>query len=86
MFYDILHCKNNFEVVNFQELSPTTNTNLAVSLMRLMEAQMEEFKDPAAIKAMDPREVVAWIEVRFYYLIRISGGHVVLTNIRKKIF
>ena len=31
--------------------------------MRLMEAQMEEFKDPAAIKAMDPREVVAWIEV-----------------------
>ena len=47
-----------------QELSPTTNTNLAVSLMRMMEAQMEDFKDPAAIKAMDSREVVAWIEVR----------------------
>jgi len=44
-------------------LSPTTNTNLAVSLMRMMEAQMEEFKDPATIKAMDPREVVAWVEV-----------------------
>ncbi|CAK8675251.1 unnamed protein product [Clavelina lepadiformis] len=50
-----------------KELSPTNNTNLAVSLMRLMEAQMDEFKDAAKIKSMDQREVVAWIEGIFLF-------------------
>ena len=31
--------------------------------MRLIDAQIDEFKDPAKIKAMDQREVVAVIEV-----------------------
>jgi len=30
---------------NLKELSPTTNSNLVVSLMRMMEAQMDDFKD-----------------------------------------
>lgn len=32
-----------------------------------MDAQMDEFKDPAKIKAMDQREVVAMIEVPLYF-------------------
>jgi len=58
-------CLKNQET--FQELSPTNNTNLAVALMKLMEAQMDGFKDPAKIKAMDQREVIAWLEVPDLY-------------------
>ncbi|XP_078488802.1 dynein axonemal heavy chain 7 isoform X2 [Ciona intestinalis] len=67
-----------------KELSPTNNTNLAVSLMRLMEAQMDDFKDSAKIKAMDQREVVAWIEGIFLFSYIWSVGATTDTDSRVK--
>ena len=47
----------------FQELSPTVDINLVVSLMRLMEAQMDEFKDPVQLKKLKAEQVTSWLEV-----------------------
>ena len=48
----------------FQELSPTVDINLAVSLMRLMDAQMDEFEDAATITRLGEKNAMSWIEVR----------------------
>ncbi|XP_039266483.2 dynein axonemal heavy chain 7-like isoform X2 [Styela clava] len=50
-----------------RELSPTTNTNLAVSLMRMMQAHFDEFKDPAKLKNRDEKEQSSIIEGIFLF-------------------
>ena len=58
----------------FQELSPTSDTNLVKSLMNLMDCMMDEFHDEAKMKSMNEKDITSWLEVcvhalyhHFYY-------------------
>lgn len=53
----------NWHHLTWQELSPTTDTNLVKSLMNLIDCQMDEFQDEAKIAQMEEQEVIAWLEV-----------------------
>lgn len=50
-------------LLSFQELSPTTDTNLVRSLMNLMDCMMDEFADEAKVKAMADQDIFSWLEV-----------------------
>ncbi|CAL1529518.1 unnamed protein product, partial [Lymnaea stagnalis] len=50
-----------------KELSPTTDHNLVVSLMHLMDANMEEFHSDEKITQLDEREIVMWLECIFLF-------------------
>jgi dynein heavy chain len=47
----------------FKELSPTSNTNLARSLMNIHECLMDDFKDEQAIKSISDEQKEAWLMV-----------------------
>lgn len=55
----------------FQELSPTSDTNLVKSLMDLMDSMMDEFHDEEKMKSMKEKDVCSWLEVcvhhQYYY-------------------
>ncbi|KAM9486848.1 dynein axonemal heavy chain 7-like, partial [Clarias gariepinus] len=57
-----------------KELSPTSDTNLARSLMNLMDCMMDEFKDESQIKAMNERNVCSWLEGIFVFCLVWSVG------------
>ena len=50
-------------LLSFQELCPTSDTNLIQSLMNLMDCMMDEFADEAKIKAMNDHDISSWLEV-----------------------
>ncbi len=50
----------------FQELSPTSDTNIVRGLMNLFDCLTDEFHDEAKVSQMEDREVVSWIEVGQY--------------------
>ena len=49
--------------VSMQELSPTTDANLVVSLMNLIDCLSDEFRDEAKASQMEDREINSWLEV-----------------------
>uniref|UniRef100_A0A7M4ERW8 Dynein axonemal heavy chain 7 n=1 Tax=Crocodylus porosus TaxID=8502 RepID=A0A7M4ERW8_CROPO len=57
-----------------KELSPTSDTNLARSLMNLMDCMMDEFADEAKIKAMSERDIFSWLEGIFLFSLTWSVG------------
>ncbi|KAK3568802.1 hypothetical protein QTP86_017405 [Hemibagrus guttatus] len=57
-----------------KELSPTTDTNLARSLMNLMDCMMDEFRDEGHMKAMSERDVCSWLECIFVFSLVWSVG------------
>ncbi|XP_058247474.1 dynein axonemal heavy chain 7 [Hemibagrus wyckioides] len=57
-----------------KELSPTTDTNLARSLMNLMDCMMDEFRDEGQMKAMSDRDVCSWLEGIFVFSLVWSVG------------
>ena len=50
----------------WQELSPTTNTNMSRSLMNIHESMLDEFKDEQTLKQLElsHEHEEAWIMVR----------------------
>ncbi|XP_078701931.1 dynein axonemal heavy chain 7-like isoform X3 [Branchiostoma floridae x Branchiostoma belcheri] len=67
-----------------KELSPTNDTNLAKSLMNLMDSLMDEFQDEAKVKAMDERQICSWLECIFFFSAVWSLGASVDLNGRLK--
>ncbi|KAM9486846.1 dynein axonemal heavy chain 7-like [Clarias gariepinus] len=57
-----------------KELSPTSDTNLARSLMNLMDCMMDEFKDESQMKGMSERDVCSWLEGIFVFCLVWSVG------------
>lgn len=60
----------------FQELSPTSDTNLVRSLMNLIDCFMDEFTDEVKVKERNDREAYSLLEVRPFAcgLVRESHG------------
>ncbi|XP_031440303.1 dynein axonemal heavy chain 7 [Clupea harengus] len=50
-----------------KELSPTSDTNLANSLMNLMDCLMDEFRDEAKMKSMNEKDICSWLEGMFIF-------------------
>lgn len=48
----------------FQELSPTSDTNLVRSLMNLMDCFMDNFSDEIKVRERNDRETYSLLEVR----------------------
>lgn len=57
------HLQLRVFLLSFQELSPTSDTNLIQSLMNLMDCMMDEFADEAKVKAMNDHDILSWLEV-----------------------
>ncbi|XP_041928965.1 dynein heavy chain 7, axonemal isoform X2 [Alosa sapidissima] len=57
-----------------KELSPTSDTNLAHSLMSLMDCLMDEFRDEAKMKSMNERDICSWLEGIFVFSLVWSVG------------
>ncbi|KAM9486845.1 dynein axonemal heavy chain 7-like [Clarias gariepinus] len=57
-----------------KELSPTSDTNLARSLMNLMDSMMDEFKDESQMKGMSEKDVCSWLEGIFVFCLVWSVG------------
>uniref|UniRef100_A0A2C9JUK5 Dynein axonemal heavy chain 7 n=1 Tax=Biomphalaria glabrata TaxID=6526 RepID=A0A2C9JUK5_BIOGL len=57
-----------------KELSPTTDHNLVVALMHLMDTNMDEFHSDAKIVQLDEREIIMWLECIFLFSITWSIG------------
>ncbi len=55
----------NYVFQIFQELSPTSDTNIVRALMNLFDCLTDEFHDEAKVSQMEDREVVSWIEVKY---------------------
>jgi dynein heavy chain len=58
----------------FKELSPTSNTNLARSLMNIHECLMDDFKDEQAIKSISDEQKEAWLMGTFMFSVVWSLG------------
>ena len=69
-----------------KELSPTTDSNLVVALMSLIDCQIDEFKDEAKINQLEEREIITWLEViiMFFHIsgLRINNLYEYFTHIR----
>ncbi|XP_014666536.1 PREDICTED: dynein heavy chain 7, axonemal-like [Priapulus caudatus] len=50
-----------------KELAPTTDANLVHSLMNLIDAQMDEFRDEAVFSKLTEQQVSSWIEGIFLF-------------------
>nr|XP_032821318.1 dynein heavy chain 7, axonemal isoform X2 [Petromyzon marinus] len=74
LFERLVPCCLQFVRKSTKELSPTSDTNLVCSLMNLMDCQMDDFHDETKIKAMDDRDVSAWIEGIFLFSLVWSVG------------
>lgn len=57
------HVQSRVFLLSFQELSPTSDTNLIRSLMNLMDCMMDEFTDETKFKAMNDHDIFSWLEV-----------------------
>ena len=57
-----------------KQLSPTSQTNMAVSCMRLMESQFDILKDDKKLKEMNEKDIESWIEGIFFFSITWSIG------------
>ncbi|XP_053363484.1 dynein axonemal heavy chain 7-like [Clarias gariepinus] len=57
-----------------KELSPTSDTNLARSLMNLMDCMMDEFKDERQMKALSEKDMCSWLECIFVFCLVWSVG------------
>lgn len=57
------HLQLRVLLLSFQELSPTSDTNLVRSLMNLMDCMMDEFTDEAKVKAVNDHDIFSWLEV-----------------------
>ncbi|XP_060113048.1 dynein axonemal heavy chain 7 [Heteronotia binoei] len=57
-----------------KELSPTSDTNLVRSLMKLMDCMMDEFSNEAKIKTMSDRDIFSWLEGIFIFSLIWSIG------------
>ena len=58
----------------FKELSPTNDTNLAKSLMNLIDSLIDEFRDAAKIKEWSEEQTEAYLEGVFFFSIVWSVG------------
>ena len=72
-----------------QELSPTTDSNLVVALMSLIDCQLDEFQDEAKIAQLEEREIITWLEVSRKALWRSvtvdrERNHGVVYKVKKK--
>lgn len=68
------HLQLRVFLLSFQELSPTSDTNLIRSLMNLMDCMMDEFADDAKVKAMNDNDIFSCLEV--CRLLNIQNRHV----------
>ena len=50
-----------------QELTPTSDTNLARSLMNIHESLLDELMDEQKSKALSQQQIEAWIMVRQWH-------------------
>lgn len=57
-----------------KELSPTSDSNLVVGLMKLIDCMLDEFHDEAKLSQMEDREVVSWLECIFLFSMTWSLG------------
>ena len=57
-----------------KQLSPTSQTNLAVSCMRLMDAQFDELSDLKIVGDMNEKDIDSWLEGIFFFSITWSLG------------
>ncbi|XP_062861638.1 dynein axonemal heavy chain 7 [Trichomycterus rosablanca] len=57
-----------------KELSPTSDTNLAHSLMNLMDCMMDEFRDEGQMKSLSDRDLCSWLEGTFVFSLVWSVG------------
>ncbi|XP_059164025.1 dynein axonemal heavy chain 7-like isoform X1 [Physella acuta] len=57
-----------------KELSPTTDSNLVVALMNLIDCQLDEFHDEAKIAQLEEREIITWLESIFFFALTWSLG------------
>lgn len=74
--------------LSFQELSPTSDTNLVKSLMNLMDCMMDEFHDEAEMRHMNEKDICSWLEVSIiatsttaahFYDTIIDNGNIIIT-------
>jgi len=57
-----------------RHLSPVTQTNMAISCMRLMQCQFAELSDPKTVANMHERDVFSWLEGIFLFSCTWSLG------------
>ncbi|KAM8856216.1 dynein axonemal heavy chain 7 [Spinachia spinachia] len=57
-----------------KELTLTSDTNLAKSLMNLMDCMMDEFHNEAEMKSMNEKDIVSWLEGIFVFCLVWSVG------------
>lgn len=57
-----------------RHLSPVTQTNMAISCMRLMQCQFTELSDPKTVTNMHERDVFSWLEGIFLFSCTWSLG------------
>lgn len=60
-------CLDFVRKAGFKELSPTSNANLARSLMNIHECMMDEFKDEQKAKTISDEQKEAWLMVSTSY-------------------
>lgn len=58
-----LNCFTDFFSLIFQELSPTSDTNLVRSLMNLIDCFMSDFADEVKVGERNDRETYSLLEV-----------------------
>ena len=67
-----------------RHLSPVTQTNMAVSCMRLMQCQFTELSDPKIVADMHERDVYSWLEGIFLFSCTWSLGGGINSEGREK--
>ena len=69
-----LRRETNTTVLDLQELSPTSDTNLVRALLNLIDCLTDEFREEARVSNMEDREVVSWIEASVAQSSWLGGG------------
>jgi hypothetical protein len=57
-----------------RHLSPVTQTNMAISCMRLMQCQFTELSDPKTVANMHERDVCSWLEGIFLFSFTVDSA------------
>ncbi|XP_076449948.1 dynein axonemal heavy chain 7-like [Babylonia areolata] len=59
---------------HLKELSPTTDSNLVMSVMNLMDCLLDDIKDEGIMSQMEEMDIITWLESMFFFSLTWACG------------